>query len=68
MAPDNLRATQDNAGCAELFGYYMENQYQLRYTGGLVSDVNQLMINGKGIFLYVASPNTKVQDAHWLHH
>jgi sedoheptulose-bisphosphatase len=59
VAPGNLRATQDNAGYAELFNYWMTNQYQLRYTGGMVPDVNQLMIKGKGVFVNVNSKNTK---------
>jgi len=37
----------------------MKNQYQLRYTGGMVPDVNQLMVKGKGVFVNVASKNTK---------
>jgi len=59
FAPGNLRATQDNKGYAELFNYWNENQYQLRYTGGMVPDVNQIMVKGKGIFVNVASKNTK---------
>ena len=57
--PGNLRATQDNEGYAKLFSYWNENQYQLRYTGGMVPDVNQLMVKGKGIFVNVASKKTK---------
>ena len=37
----------------------MKNMYQLRYTGGMVPDVNQLMIKGKGIFVNVNSKKTK---------
>lgn len=59
FAPGNLRATQDNEGYEELFNYWLENQYQLRYTGGMVPDVNQILVKGKGIFCNVASPNTK---------
>eukprot|EP00599_Poterioochromonas_sp_BG-1_P005057 CAMPEP_0173147844 /NCGR_PEP_ID=MMETSP1105-20130129/9368_1 /TAXON_ID=2985 /ORGANISM="Ochromonas sp., Strain BG-1" /LENGTH=361 /DNA_ID=CAMNT_0014062389 /DNA_START=161 /DNA_END=1246 /DNA_ORIENTATION=- len=59
IAPGNLRATQDNPGYNELFSYWLKNQYQLRYTGGMVPDVNQLLVKGKGIFLNVASKNTK---------
>jgi sedoheptulose-bisphosphatase len=59
IAPGNLRATQDNAGYKELFDYWIANQYQLRYTGGMVPDVNQILVKGKGIFVNVASPNTK---------
>jgi len=36
LAPGNLRATQDNAGYAELFNYWVAEKYQLRYTGGMV--------------------------------
>ena len=36
----------------------MQNTYQLRYTGGLVADVNQLMVKGKGVFAHVQSENT----------
>ena len=59
IAPGNLRATQDNKGYADLFNFWMQNTYQLRYTGGFVADVNQLMVKGKGVFVNVASVNTK---------
>lgn len=59
LAPGNLRATQDNVGYAKLFNFWLANQYQLRYTGGMVPDVNQLMVKGKGVFVNVASKNTK---------
>jgi sedoheptulose-bisphosphatase len=59
IAPGNLRATQDNEGYKKLFDYWVENQYQLRYTGGMVPDVNQIMVKGKGVFVNVASKNTK---------
>lgn len=59
FAPGNLRATQDNPGYSELFDYWLTNQYQLRYTGGMVPDVNQLLIKGKGVFVNVGSKNTK---------
>lgn len=59
IAPGNLRATQDNEGYAKLFNYWLENQYQLRYTGGMVPDVNQMMVKGKGVFVNVNSPATK---------
>lgn len=59
FAPGNLRATQDNEGYAKLFNFWLENQYQLRYTGGMVPDVNQLLIKGKGVFCNVGSKNTK---------
>jgi sedoheptulose-bisphosphatase len=57
FAPGNLRGTQDNPGYAKLFNYWMENKYQLRYTGGMVPDVNQLLVKGKGIFVNPTSPS-----------
>eukprot|EP00284_Hemiselmis_tepida_P007060 CAMPEP_0174918776 /NCGR_PEP_ID=MMETSP1355-20121228/3280_1 /TAXON_ID=464990 /ORGANISM="Hemiselmis tepida, Strain CCMP443" /LENGTH=393 /DNA_ID=CAMNT_0016163967 /DNA_START=58 /DNA_END=1239 /DNA_ORIENTATION=- len=56
VAPGNLRSTQDNPGYMRLWNYWMENKYQLRYTGGMVPDVNQLLIKGKGIFVNPTSP------------
>ena len=61
IAPGNLRATQDNPGYQELFNYWVQNAYQLRYTGGMVPDVNQLLIKGKGVFVNAASKATKVK-------
>ncbi|GAB5361699.1 hypothetical protein AAMO2058_000735200 [Amorphochlora amoebiformis] len=61
FAPGNLRATLDNPGYADLFKYWYDNQYQLRYTGGMVPDVNQIMVKGKGIFVNAASKNAKAK-------
>lgn len=33
---------QDNPGYDKLFNFYLDNKYQLRYTGGMVPDVNQV--------------------------
>lgn len=59
FSPGNLRATQDNKGYSDLFNYWMVNQYQLRYTGGMVPDVNQIMVKGKGVFVNCASPSAQ---------
>jgi sedoheptulose-bisphosphatase len=61
FAPGNLRGTQDNPGYNQLFNYYLENKYQLRYTGGMVPDVNQLMVKGKGIFVNPVSPSASAK-------
>ncbi|EME26278.1 Sedoheptulose-1,7-bisphosphatase, chloroplastic [Galdieria sulphuraria] len=55
FAPGNLRSTVDNSGYQKLVNYWMSNKYQLRYTGGMVPDVNQLLIKGKGVFCNPAS-------------
>ncbi|KAK4532220.1 hypothetical protein CCYA_CCYA11G3077 [Cyanidiococcus yangmingshanensis] len=57
FAPGNLKATQDNPGYAKLVQYWMENKYQLRYTGGMVPDCNQILIKGKGVFANPGSPS-----------
>ncbi|KAL0382090.1 UNVERIFIED_CONTAM: Sedoheptulose-1,7-bisphosphatase, chloroplastic [Sesamum calycinum] len=56
FSPGNLRATSDNTEYAELIDYYVREKYTLRYTGGMVPDVNQ-----KGIFTNVASPSAKAK-------
>lgn len=60
FAPGNMRAAQDNPGYAKLLDYYYENKYQLRYTGGMVPDVNQILVKGKGVFSY---PGSKASQA-----
>lgn len=59
ISPGNLKAIKDNEGYANLFNYWMDNSYPLRYTGGFVADVNQIMVKGKGIFVNAASPKSK---------
>mmetsp|Transcript_43848 Transcript_43848/g.137761 ORF Transcript_43848/g.137761 Transcript_43848/m.137761 type:complete len:226 (-) Transcript_43848:243-920(-) len=61
FAPGNLRAAQDNPGYQELLDYWFEEKYQLRYTGGMVPDVNQIMVKGKGIFVNPISPSAKAK-------
>merc|ERR1712193_473128 len=48
FSPGNLRATFDN-------------QYTLRYTGGMVPDVFQIIVKEKGVFSNVISPTTKAK-------
>lgn len=50
FAPANLRCTQDNEGYERLIQYYMKEKYTLRYTGGMVPDVTQLLVKGGGVF------------------
>jgi len=38
-----------------------DNQYQLRYTGGMVPDVNQIMVKGKGVFVNAESKAAKAK-------
>nr|XP_016497321.1 PREDICTED: sedoheptulose-1,7-bisphosphatase, chloroplastic-like [Nicotiana tabacum] len=61
FSPGNLRATFDNADYAKLIDYYVKEKYTLRYTGGMVPDVNQIIVKEKGIFTNVTSPTAKAK-------
>jgi sedoheptulose-bisphosphatase len=50
FAPANLRATKELEGYKKLVEYYMQNKYTLRYSGGLVPDVNQQFTKQQGVF------------------
>jgi len=54
-SPGNLRAREDNPHYKALTDYWFDNNYRIRYTGGMVPDVNQIMIKGYGVFAYPAS-------------
>ncbi|CAN8074128.1 unnamed protein product [Agarophyton chilense] len=57
FAPANLRCAQDNEAYNRLIQYYMTNRYTLRYTGGMVPDVTQILMKGNGIFVSPISPS-----------
>lgn len=61
FSPGNLRATFDNPEYAKLIDYYVREKYTLRYTGGMVPDVNQIIVKEKGIFTNVSSPSAKAK-------
>lgn len=52
FAPGNLRATKFRQDYVELMHYWMQEQYTLRYSGGMVPDINQILVKGKGVFTY----------------
>ena len=52
FAPGNLRACSKRKDYLELLDYWAENEYKLRYSGGMVPDVGQIMVKGKGVFTY----------------
>eukprot|EP00743_Colponemidia_sp_Colp-15_P001185 GILK01001303.1.p1 GENE.GILK01001303.1~~GILK01001303.1.p1 ORF type:complete len:303 (-),score=48.72 GILK01001303.1:109-1017(-) len=57
FAPGNLRATADHPKYRELVEFWRSNKYTLRYTGGMVPDVYQLLIKGGGVFCNPSSPS-----------
>jgi len=61
FSPGNLRATFDNPDYEKLVNYWISEKYTLRYTGGMVPDVNQIIVKEKGIFSNVTSPSTKAK-------
>jgi fructose-1,6-bisphosphatase I len=64
FAPGNLRACKTNEGYKELMNYWCAEQYTLRYSGGMVPDINQILIKGKGVFTYPgyeAAPEGKLR-------
>lgn len=57
FAPANLRATSDNKAYNELFEFWKSSKYTLRYTGGLVPDISQILVRGNGVFANASSEN-----------
>lgn len=57
FAPGNLRATQERKDYLKLVTEYMKEQYTLRYSGGMVPDVNHILKKGSGVFLYPGMPS-----------
>jgi hypothetical protein len=45
----------------KLVNYYVNKKYTLPYTGSMVLDVNQIIVNEKGIFINAISPMTKAK-------
>lgn len=52
FAPGNLRACKSREDYLKLVNYWCGEQYTLRYSGGMVPDINQILLKGKGIFSY----------------
>lgn len=52
FAPGNLRACAKSPQYKKLMDFWLEKQYTLRYSGGMVPDVGHILKKGKGIFTY----------------
>lgn len=61
FAPANLRASQDNEGYRKLVEYYLKERYTLRYTGGMVPDVTQILVKGFGVFISPVSERARAK-------
>ncbi len=49
FAPANLRATADNPAYGELVRHWMEQRYTLRYSGGMVPDINHIFAKARAL-------------------
>lgn len=54
FAPGNLRACAENPAYQELVNTWIQERYTLRYSGGMVPDINQILLKGQGVFSYPA--------------
>ncbi|OGJ51440.1 hypothetical protein A2335_00135 [Candidatus Peregrinibacteria bacterium RIFOXYB2_FULL_32_7] len=52
FAPGNLKACKTEKWYKELVDQWIMNGYKLRYSGGMVPDINHILIKGQGIFAY----------------
>ncbi len=57
FAPGNLRACKEREDYFDLVSQYVMEQYTLRYSGGMVPDINHLLKKGSGVFLYPGMPS-----------
>lgn len=62
FAPGNLRAVTEHPGYAQLIHYWQQNRYQLRYTGGMVSQAH-----GVSVLFISQQPGTH-KDTLWRGH
>ena len=57
----NLRCTSTSPKYKSLLDYYLSNNYTLRYTGGMVPDVCQIVLRSGGIFTNCSSREAKAK-------
>lgn len=54
FAPGNLRAVSENEKYLNLVGEWAKSGKTLRYSGGMVPDINSILMKGQGVFSYPA--------------
>lgn len=54
FAPGNLRACMDNPKYYAVMQGWLERQQKLRYSGGMVPDLNHILCKKQGVFAYPA--------------
>lgn len=53
----NLRAASEREDYLVLVNSYIKDRYTLRYSGGMVPDINHIIFKGGGIFMYPGMPS-----------
>lgn len=64
FAPGNLRAVATEEKYRKVVEDWMNKKYTLRYSGGMVPDINHIFMKGQGIFTYPGyedAPNGKLR-------
>ncbi|KAH9588869.1 Fructose-1-6-bisphosphatase class I [Trypanosoma melophagium] len=61
FAPGNLRASLELPWYRDIVLAYMNEKATLRYTGGMVPDVCQIVVKGDGVYMTPATPNHKMK-------
>lgn len=57
FAPGNLRATAERQDYFDLVASFIKEKYTLRYSGGMVPDINHIFKKGSGVFMYPGMPS-----------
>jgi len=52
FAPGNLKCTNENEGYYNLVEHWIKSGKKLRYSGGMVPDINHILCKGQGVFSY----------------
>jgi fructose-1,6-bisphosphatase I len=52
FAPGNLKACVENPKYRQVMNHWLDGQYKLRYSGGMVPDLHHILSKGHGIFTY----------------
>lgn len=56
FAPGNLGLCAQVPAYRQLLDYWLDHNYKLRYSGGMVPDLYQILRKGGGVFVYPGSP------------
>ncbi|KAK4159817.1 fructose-1,6-bisphosphatase class 1/Sedoheputulose-1,7-bisphosphatase [Cladorrhinum sp. PSN259] len=61
FSPANLRAASSYPAYSSLITSYIQGEYTLRYSGGLVPDLVHALVKGNGIYLSPVTPSHKAK-------